>query len=504
LDTLFFSHESLLENLQPAGMEFYLGLLIFLQIMAFGYLTSRHVDPSKHLDLAPARDEYRKQAEDALKASEFRWKFAIEGSGDGVWDWNILTGEKKFSKRWKEMLGYAESDPLPTGQEWENRFHPDDKSYVAEAMQAYLDGRSEIYVVECRMRCKDKSYKWILGRGMIVSRGEVGEPLRMIGTSTDISFRKKAEAELRIAATAFESHEGMMITDANTVILRVNRAFSEITGYMEEEVVGQTPQLFKSGHHNTVFYREMWEAINRTGGWQGEIWDRRKNGEVYPKWTSITAVKDANGIVTHYIGAHHDITERKQTENQVRQLAFYDPLTQLPNRRLLNDRLSQTMAASKRSVRYSALMFLDMDNFKPLNDTHGHVVGDLLLIEVADRLKNCVREMDTVARFGGDEFVVVLSELNADIAESTSQAEIVAKKIRNTLSAPYQLTIKHEGAVDGAIEYHCTVSIGVVVFINHEASQGDILKWADAAMYQAKEAGRNLIRFYDSKSLANA
>ncbi|MDP2826715.1 MAG: diguanylate cyclase [Sulfuritalea sp.] len=202
------------------------------------------------------------------------------------------------------------------------------------------------------------------------------------------------------------------------------------------------------------------------------------------------------GFVTIYI----DITERKQMEDQVRQLAFYDDLTKLPNRRLLNDRLSQTMAVSKRSGCYGALMFLDLDNFKPLNDTHGHVVGDLLLIEAADRLKCCVREMDTVARFGGDEFVVMLSDLNADKAESTSHAEIVAEKIRIRLSEPYLLTIRQEGKEDTTVEHHCTVSIGVTLFIDHEASQDDILKWADVAMYQAKEAGRNSIRFYDSKA----
>ena len=201
------------------------------------------------------------------------------------------------------------------------------------------------------------------------------------------------------------------------------------------------------------------------------------------------------GFVTIY----SDITERKQMEDQVLQLAFYDDLTKLPNRRLLNDRLSQTMAASKRSSCYGALMFLDLDNFKPLNDTHGHVVGDLLLIEVADRLKACVREMDTVARFGGDEFVVMLSDLNADKAESTSQAEIVAEKIRSRLSEPYLLTIRHEGKADGTVEHLCTVSIGVTLFINHEASQDDILKWADAAMYQAKDAGRDAIRFRDAE-----
>jgi len=195
-----------LENLQPAGMEFYLGVLVFLQIISFGYLTSRHMAPNKHRDVAPSRDDYRKQTEDALKESEFRWKFAIEGSGDGVWDWNILSGEKMFSKRWKEILGYAESDLLPTGQEWENRFHPDDKSYVAEAMQAYLDGRTTTYVVECRMRCKDKSYKWILGRGMIVSRSLDGKPLRMIGTS---DLPPLNSAKLNLVKSVFGKENGL-------------------------------------------------------------------------------------------------------------------------------------------------------------------------------------------------------------------------------------------------------------------------------------------------------
>jgi diguanylate cyclase (GGDEF)-like protein/PAS domain S-box-containing protein len=199
------------------------------------------------------------------------------------------------------------------------------------------------------------------------------------------------------------------------------------------------------------------------------------------------------GFVTIYI----DVTERKNMEEQVRHLAFYDALTNLPNRRLLDDRLSLTMAASKRSGAYGALMFLDLDNFKPLNDAHGHVVGDLLLIEVAKRLKGCIRETDTVARFGGDEFVVMLNELNPDKAVSIRQTEAVAEKIRARLSEPYQLPVKREGQAEVTIGHLCTVSIGVCLFINHEASQDDVLKWADAAMYQAKDMGRNSVRFYD-------
>lgn len=197
------------------------------------------------------------------------------------------------------------------------------------------------------------------------------------------------------------------------------------------------------------------------------------------------------------------VFELKRMEDQVRQLAFYDTLTDLPNRRLLNDRLAQMMAASKRSCCYNALMFLDLDNFKPLNDKHGHAVGDLLLIEAANRLKSCVREMDTVARFGGDEFVVMISELSVDKTESISLARNVAEVISKNMSTPYLLTIKHEGGTDARLEYQCSVSIGVVVFVNHEGSQDDILKNADAAMYQAKGEGRNLIRFYNMEVFEN-
>ena len=218
------------------------------------------------------------------------------------------------------------------------------------------------------------------------------------------------------------------------------------------------------------------------------------------KWLHIESSPEPHedGVVL-WQGLVTDITATRQMEEEVRQLAFYDPLTKLPNRRLLNDRLSQSMSASKRNGFYSALMFLDLDNFKPLNDAYGHVAGDLLLIEVANRLKSCVREIDTVARVGGDEFVVLLSQLNADKAESNSEAGIVAEKIRTTLAQRYLLTINSEGKETATVEHRCSASIGVVVYFNHEGSQEEILQWADTAMYEAKEAGRNSIRFYDLK-----
>ena len=297
-------------------------------------------------------------------------------------------------------------------------------------------------------------------------------------------------ADLRIAAVAFESQESMMITDANGVILRVNQAFTKITGYTAEEAVGQTPRLLKSGRHDLDFYRAMWENIQRTGTWQGEVWDRRKNGEVYPGWRSISAINGGDGGVTNYVGTHFDMTERKAAEDKIEHLAFYDPLTDLPNRRLLMDRLKQAFASSARSGRKGALLFIDLDNVKSLNDTLGHDIGDLLLQQTAQRLESCLREVDTAARLGGDEFVVMLEDLSEQPIEAATQTEAVGEKILAMLNQPYQLDTH---------EYHSTTSIGAIIFNDHGQSGEELLKRADIAMYQAKKAGRNTLRFFDPK-----
>ncbi len=436
----------------------------------------------------------RKQMEDALRKSEQLWKFAIEGSGDGVWDWNIQTDKVMYSKRWKEMLGYAEGDILPTNQEWLTRIHHDDRSYVAGTMQAYLDGETAIYVVEYRLKCKDDSYKWILGRGMVVSHSEDDKPLRMIGTHTDISMHKQAEEELRIAATVFESQEGMMVTDVNNNILRVNSAFTHITGYSAEDVVAKNPRILQSGHHDANFYAAMWEGINSTGTWHGEVWNQRKNGEIYPEHLIITAVKDQNSIISNYVATLTDITLRKEAVDKIEQLAFYDPLTGLPNRRLLQDRLKPALASSHRSGLQGALLFIDMDNFKTLNDTLGHDMGDLLLQQVAQRLESCMREGDTVARLGGDEFVVMLEDLSEQTLEAATQTEVIGNKILTILNLPYQLAMH---------EYRSTPSIGAALFNGQEQSSDELLKQADIAMYQAKASGRNALRFFDPQMQAS-
>lgn len=293
---------------------------------------------------------------------------------------------------------------------------------------------------------------------------------------------RRSESELRVAATAFESQEAMMVTDAEGLILRVNHAFTEITGYTAEEVVGKNPRLLKTKRHDPEFYRAMWQSIAQTGSWQGELWDRRKNGEEYPEWLTISAVKDSNGVVTHYVGAHLDITERKKAEEQIKALAFYDQLTGLPNRTLLLDRIEHAMTLCARSDRYGALMFIDLDHFKAVNDLLGHDAGDILLQQVARRLQDCIRACDTAARWGGDEFVVMLENLAASRQEAMQQLDEIGNKILAELNQPYQLG-DHVG--------QNTPSIGAILFNGKESSVNALLKLADEAMYQAKDQGRN-------------
>jgi diguanylate cyclase (GGDEF)-like protein/PAS domain S-box-containing protein len=323
-----------------------------------------------------------------------------------------------------------------------------------------------------------------------ISKTQVNGQFNYTAILRDITLRNLAESDLRIAAAAFESNEGMMVTDAEGVILRVNPAFTETTGYTPDEAIGQTPRILKSGRHDADFYRAMWDTIHTTGTWQGEVWDRRKNGEIFPKWLTISAVKGENGEVTHYVGTHLDITERKAAEESVKSLAYYDPLTELPNRRLLLAILDQALISCKRSGRTGAILFIDLDNFKTLNDTLGHDYGDMLLQRVAQRLTASVREGDTVARLGGDEFVVLLEDLSSDSLEAASQTETIGEKILASLNLPYQLSIH---------EYHSTPSIGATLFSNQHISVDALFKQADIAMYQSKKAGRNTLSFFDPK-----
>ncbi|TPQ27539.1 PAS domain S-box protein [Methylomonas koyamae] len=429
-----------------------------------------------------------RRSEDALRASEERFRRLHESLSDAYAQVDMSGKITDWNHAFQEMIGYS-AEAIPTltyKQITPVKWHAYESRILEE--QVIVNGRSEVYEKEYSRN--DGTIIPVELRTFLL-RGKNGDPEAMWAIIRDITGRKKNEENLRIAAVTFQSHEGIIITDADTHIIRVNRAFEEITGYSKDEVIGQNPRIFKSGQQDTVFYQAMWSSLDKNDLWSGEIWDRRKNGEIYPIFITISAIRDDHGKVSNYVSVFTDISLRKQTEEEIHQLAFFDPLTSLPNRRLFLDRLAQALAASQRSERHGALLMLDLDHFKKINDTLGHAVGDELLSEVGLRLRNLVREGDTVARLGGDEFIVVLEGLDRLPMEAASQAENLAQKILEALAKPYRLSER---------EYHNSASIGICLFLGHVETETDIVKHADVALYEAKAAGRNAIRFYDPKT----
>ncbi len=331
-----------------------------------------------------------------------------------------------------------------------------------------------------------KGHRFFEGRIQAID-GETS-PRTVVLIVQDVTDRIALEEERRIAAIAFESQQGMMITDARTRILRVNKSFTAVTGYTGEDVIGQPARILSSGRHGDGFYREMWQQLQAHDLWEGEIWNRRRNGEVYPERLSISTVRDHKGVVTHYVGCFTDITQDKASEEEIHALAWYDHLTGLANRRLLTDRLHQALAHSKRDAWRGALMFIDLDNFKDINDLLGHHAGDELLTQAATRLRDAVRETDTVARFGGDEFVILVEQLPAEELAAAATAERLAEKLLDRIGAPYAI---------GNQRHVCTASIGIAMFSGQQHTVDELMQGADLSMYEAKRQGKNRVRFFD-------
>lgn len=293
---------------------------------------------------------------------------------------------------------------------------------------------------------------------------------------------------MRISAVAFETSDAIMITDADANIVRVNQAFLDTTGYSSSEVIGRNARIMNSGRHDKKFYAEMWQQLLSTGSWTGEIFDKRKCGEVYPKWMKITAVKNLQQQTTHYVAIFNDLSERKKNESETNNLASYDKLTRLPNRHLFLDRFGATLSNAARLKSFGAILLIDLDRFRILNDTMGHDCGDLLLIEVAKRLKICVREMDAVARLGADEFIVLIEDVSDSQDDTSRKVGLVAEKIRESLARPYHC--------NGQL-LRSSPSIGISLYRGNDISVDVLVQHAEMAMYQAKSAGRNSIRFFD-------
>jgi diguanylate cyclase (GGDEF)-like protein/PAS domain S-box-containing protein len=423
------------------------------------------------------------------RLSAQRLKLATEAAGVGIWEFDLKTKRYHWDASMFELFGLDPNKVNLNNDDWLQLTLPGELERIKNATRVAID-QNQPFDLTFKILRPDGEVRYMRNRAALFGESQANSS-RMIGTTEDVTERKMKEADLRIAAIAFNCQEGMVVTDASMNILRVNRAFSDLFGYSSEEAIGQTPRVLQSGRHDQAFYQVMWADIIGKGVWQGEVWNRRKNGEVFPEWLTITAVYDSAGAVTHYVATHIDITLRKAAEDEIRHLAFYDPLTHLPNRRLLRDRLQHAMAQAKRDGTQLGLMFVDLDKFKPVNDQHGHAVGDQLLQAVAHRLSTCVRESDTVARVGGDEFVVLLSMITGAL-----DAVLVAEKVHSVLQQVFILP-------DGA-HVNISSSAGIAIYPEHGTTEAELTLCADAAMYQAKAAGRDRFVVFDGTSLQSA
>lgn len=384
------------------------------------------------------------------------------------------------NRRMEELFGFGQGEFL--GKRGD-RLYADRNAYRALARDAYAALRKGLpYYRETELVRKDGTLFWgaLTGRMLMSERFKGGS----VWVFTDISDRKKAEERTRLTAKVFENtQEGVIITDHEAQILAVNKAFTEVTGYPEEEVIGKTPRIMQSGRQDRAFYDAMWAALEQSGQWKGEIWNRRKNGDIFPEWLSISAVRNEHGGLSHYVGVFSDITEIKRSQDKVSFLAYHDPLTQLPNRLLFHDRLAQGIQRAEREQSKFAVYFIDLDNFKHVNDSLGHHVGDRLLQEVAQKLQAQLRKADTIARLGGDEFTVLVEEM-----DGPRGAALVAEKLAGIFQKPFSL--------DGH-DVYVTASIGICLYPTDGIDTNTLIRNADAAMYRAKGYGKNQFHFYE-------
>ncbi|MHB8348509.1 MAG: sensor domain-containing diguanylate cyclase [Acidiferrobacterales bacterium] len=449
----------------------------------------------------------RKQTEDLLRASELRHRLLFESSRDALMtlgppSWKYTAANEAAVK----LLGASNEDEILARGPWD--FSPERQT------DGRLSREKAQEIIAQAMHDGFCMFEWDTLRlngetftaELVLTRMETGKETFLQANVRDISERKRAEELLRDRESRyrllFESSRDALMTLAPPLwkFTTANEAAVKLLGASnEDEILALdpltiSPEYQPDGRLSRERAPEIIAQALSEGSHMFE-WDtRRLNGETFTAEFVVTRMEVGKEI---FLQANvRDISERKRAEEKIRQLAFYDVLTQLPNRRVLDDRLARAMAASKRNGRYGALLFIDLDNFKSLNDSHGHKVGDLLLIEVAGRISRCVRAVDTVARFGGDEFIVMLCELDSDKSKSTAQAGIIAEKIRAAVSEHYSLIRKQDDGSETAVEHHCTASIGVVLFIDQEASGEDLVKWADTAMYQAKESGKNQVCFF--------
>lgn len=421
----------------------------------------------------------QRQAEFALKERERLMRTIYDASSVAIFLVDTQGRITHANQRMAEIFGWPLNDL--TGTEYVEHIHPDERDIGRSRMLALMASEIDHVDLERHYWKRDGSQFWghLTGRRLI---SEDGRLVGLVGVIADESLRKSAQDQLKLAARVFEvSMEGIVITDSSNRIVSINRAFTEITGYTQNETLGKTPSLLSSGRHSPAFYAAMWAQLGERGTWSGEIWNRKKNGDIFPEWLSIAALRDDHGNTENYIAIFSDITVRKEAEAHIRRLAQFDHLTDLPNRVLLYDRLNQIHANALRHQRRFAVLFLDLDHFKPINDIHGHAIGDEVLKLVAQRLRDSIRASDTVARNGGDEFVITVPEVN-----SPDEVARLGGKLLEVIDAPYLVN---------NLVLSVTPSIGVSLYPDDGEDIDTLMRVADQAMYQAKAAGRNAMFF---------
>lgn len=391
----------------------------------------------------------------------------------------------------KDILGYSEEEVMQPDW-WLTYLHDQDRERVIMESAKLFTGKP----VTCNYRFKHKNGTtiWIHDE-LKLQCNKQGKPTHVLSIWTEMTEQQIAEQGLYTETRLINENEHRPYTS----VPQVNPEFSRLSGYSADDIIKEIPTEGYGDREGAMLSRSMWQTIQREGYWQGEMKNSRNNGEVYSEWLTVTGLKDnEDGRITHHIeNCADDFTERNNTEQRIHTLAFYDPLTKLPNRLLLQDRLEQSIAASGRSRQHGALLFMDLDRFKILNDTYGHNIGDLLLLEVTRRLQACVREGDTIARLGGDEFVMIMNALDKYASKAEAQAKKLAEKIRTALAEPYHFSVAVSQFHASTITYHSSTSIGVVLFLMHDSNTEELMQHADLAMYEAKHAGRDTICMFD-------
>ncbi|KIL98431.1 diguanylate cyclase/phosphodiesterase (GGDEF & EAL domains) with PAS/PAC sensor(s) [Paramagnetospirillum magnetotacticum MS-1] len=431
----------------------------------------------------------RSTADAALRQSESRFRALFDNAGTGVVLSDARGAYIHCNPAFCAMVGYSDAE-LQT-MTYRDLTHPDDIDTHSQMREDMMAGRIDSYELTKRYIRRDGAAVWVRLTITAMREGSDNELRFTVAVVEDVTEKKRLEDHMRLAATVFESTgEGLFVTDEKRRIIHVNPAFTELTGYPADEVIGRTPKFLASGRHKPEFYDQVFKTLAETGKWQGEIWNRRKTGEMFAEWLNISVVRDERGDLTNYVAVFSDITSRKQDEERLNYQANHDPLTRLPNRTLFQERLSRALTRAHRNQTIVALLFIDLDFFKQVNDTLGHLAGDILLQQVAERLSSCVRQGDTVARLAGDEFTVILEEIT-----EPRDCAVVAHKILSLMAEPFDLQ-GHEARISS--------SIGVALYPSDSGDAQTLIKLADAAMYRAKHQGRNACRFHSESINAQA